>query len=69
MPQQYLNSAKIGACIEHMRGTMPLPGLCRKLTSRRLFMGFPAVVARHILLPCLALWGSDKPTLHFFNYD
>ena len=48
---------------------MPLPGLCRKLTSRRLFMGLPAVVARHILHPCLALWGSDKPTLHFFNYD
>ncbi len=51
------------------RESVPLPGLCRKLTLRRLFMGLPAVVARHILHPCLALWGSDKPTLQFFNYD
>jgi hypothetical protein len=49
--------------------TMPLPGLCRKLTSQRLFMGFSALAARHSVLPCLALWESDKPALHFFKYD
>jgi hypothetical protein len=48
---------------------MPLPGLCRKLTSQRLFMGFSALAARHSVLPCLALWESDKPALHFFKYD
>lgn len=48
---------------------MPPPGLCRELISQRLFIGFAVLAVRHILLPCLALWESDKPALHFFNYD